>query len=97
MISGKEAKLAWANGEAVQFKHDDYPSGWIDLKDDDEGFSISYFNEAEFRLKPRTITINSPKHVAQHLSGRKVEITFESHHDASVFFNEMQEVMFNDH
>ena len=54
LISGKEAKLAWASGEVVQIKFSD---GWFDLHDD---LKLSIFNNSlfKFRLKPRTITIN---------------------------------------
>ena len=62
LISGKEAKLAWANGGDVEFRilssvnHRE----WKDIYDAANGFSIQEFDaeEIEFRLKPRTITIN---------------------------------------
>ena len=62
LISGKEAKLAWANGEDVEFRilssvnHRE----WKDIYDAANGFSIQEFDaeEIEFRLKPRTTTLN---------------------------------------
>ena len=62
LISGKEAKLAWANGGDVEFRilssvnHRE----WKDIYDAANGFSIQEFDAdgIEFRLKPRTITIN---------------------------------------
>ena len=63
-ISGDEAKLAWAKGEKVQWRQS---FGWDDLGAvnilgifDDE--------DIEFRLKPRTITLNgvevpAPDHI----------------------------------
>lgn len=54
LISGEEAKKAWANGEIVQWRQD---FSWNDL-----GFmnmlGIFDANDIEFRLKPRTIAIN---------------------------------------
>lgn len=54
LISGKEAKLAWANGQEVQVKHK-YSSNWIGIEG---SFLLSVFDGggAEFRLKPQTIT-----------------------------------------
>lgn len=53
-IIGDEAKKAWANGEIVQWRQ---ASSWSDL-----GFmnTLGIFDDEdiEFRLKPRTITIN---------------------------------------
>ena len=62
LISSKEAKLAWANGGDVEFRilssvnHRE----WKDIYDAANGFSIQEFDAdgIEFRLKPRTITIN---------------------------------------
>lgn len=54
MISGKEAKLAWANGEELQWRDDQF-TDWSDLSDE---FKLRIFSEAEFRLKTRTIAIN---------------------------------------
>lgn len=94
MISGKEAAIAYLEGkEVLHVNHDFVDSDkWADCK----GMGIDDFKNDKwaFKLKPRTITINVPKHTAQHLSGRKVEITFESHRDANLFFNEMQETMY---
>lgn len=57
LISGKDAKLAWANGEEVEFKPkpDVYSWGLICDKN-----TLGVFNDDEliFRLKPRTITLN---------------------------------------
>ena len=59
LISGKEAKLAWANGEDVQIshKHATLKKEWHDLYGT---LMLSAFDSDiyEFRLKPRTITIN---------------------------------------
>ena len=53
LISGKEALIALANGEEVEYKS---INGWSDVKHlhVHEFFGVGY----EFRLKPRTITIN---------------------------------------
>ena len=58
LISGKEALIALANGEKVQLNCD---IGWCDINDF-EDWDIKQFTQNvakyEFRLKPRTITLN---------------------------------------
>ena len=54
LISGKEAKLAWANGEDLQWRDGDFRQ-WNDVIDE---LRLGIFNDCEFRIKPRTITIN---------------------------------------
>ena len=55
LISSKEAKLAWANGEVVQWRQSF--KKWNDLEPSNV-LGLFDCNEMEFRLKPRTITIN---------------------------------------
>lgn len=55
MISGKEAKLAWANGLDVEFYSEDLDA-WFSLNDD--VFLSDVFDKRKLRLKPRTITLN---------------------------------------
>ena len=55
LIGGKEAKLAWANGENVEFYSEDLDK-WFSLNDD--VFLSDVFDTRKLRLKPRTITIN---------------------------------------
>lgn len=64
LISGKEALIALANGEEVEYWCENDPSiqkRWTPIKALKE-YKLSYFLENkprfEFRLKPRTITIN---------------------------------------
>ena len=64
LISGKEALIALANGEEVEYWCESDPSiqkRWTSIKNLNE-YKLSYFLENkprfEFRLKPRTITIN---------------------------------------
>ena len=54
-ISGKEAKLAWANGEKLVVVFDDGSQGYIH-----DGLKLDIFNDhsVKFRPKPRTITLN---------------------------------------
>ena len=55
LISGKEAKLAWANGEQLEVNTG---AGWEDLT---PNYCLSVFDcrfPTSIRLKPRTITIN---------------------------------------
>lgn len=53
-ISGKEALIALANGEDLQWRDGDFQQ-WNDVND---YLRLGIFNDCEFRLKPRTITIN---------------------------------------
>lgn len=56
LISGKEALIALANGEEVQARHTQTGIRWSSAKTLNLfSFESSVF---EFRLKPRTITIN---------------------------------------
>ena len=55
LISSKEAKLAWANGEELEFYSPDLDV-WFGLND--EPFLSDVFDTRPIRLKPRTITIN---------------------------------------
>lgn len=64
LISGKEALIALANGEDVEYWCESDPSiqkRWTPIKALNE-YRLSYFLENksrfEFRLKPRTITLN---------------------------------------
>ena len=64
LISGKEALIALANGGEVEYWCESDPSiqkRWTSIKNLNE-YKLSYFLEDkprfEFRLKPRTITIN---------------------------------------
>ncbi|ELW9386425.1 TPA: hypothetical protein OXO77_003203 [Acinetobacter baumannii] len=56
LISGAEAKLAWANGEALQINKKDTHFGFIDISND---YSLGVFDneDYEFRLKPQTIKV----------------------------------------
>ena len=60
LISGKEAKLAWANGEDIElcYKQHKEENTWFLLLSTDP-LSTFYRDDFLFRLKPRTITINS--------------------------------------
>ena len=59
LISGKEAKLAWANGENIElcYKQHEEENTWFLLLSTDP-LSIFDRDDVKFRLKPRTITIN---------------------------------------
>lgn len=57
LISGKEAKLAWVNGENLELAHATIQE-WECLTDN---YMLSVFDNGSyiFRLKPRTITLNN--------------------------------------
>ena len=54
LISGKEAKLAWADNKEVEYM----PLNKWDLLGGSTPLSIFDRDDVKFRLKPRTITIN---------------------------------------
>lgn len=62
LIGSKEAKLAWANGEDLEFKIEDnsYFYKWTSIMCRDADLSLSDFERDDivFKLKPRTITLN---------------------------------------
>ena len=65
LISGKEALIALANGEEVQLRNlkDNWYKEWTDYNSFKFKTWIGFFIEGEFsgyefRIKPRTITIN---------------------------------------
>ena len=62
LISGAEAKLAWANGEIVEFRDgfDKWYEDWTDLNSKKNGFWITDFDlpHHQFRIKP-TLTVNA--------------------------------------
>ena len=64
LISGKEALIALANGEEVEFK--DGMEKWENIKHH-MNLDLSMFLTApewmKFRLKPRTITINGVEYI----------------------------------
>ena len=79
LISSKEAKLAWANGEVVQWRQSF--KKWNDLEPSNV-LGLFDCNEMEFRLKPRTITINGIEVPApfEPKDGDEFWILFESHY-----------------
>ena len=71
LISGKEAKLAWANGKEVEYM----PLNKWNLLGGSTPLSIFDRDDVKFRLKPRTITIN----------GIEVPAPFEPREDESIW------------
>ena len=59
LISGKEAKLAWASGEDIElcYKQHEEENTWFLLLSTDPLLTFDR-DDFLFRLKPRTITIN---------------------------------------
>ena len=58
LISGKEAKLAWANGKKLQIANTIVGEDFYDIDDSNTTLNIFDLDFYQFRLKPRTITIN---------------------------------------
>ena len=58
LISGKEAKLAWANEKKLQIANTIVGEDFYDMDDSNTTLNIFDLDFYKFRLKPRTITIN---------------------------------------
>jgi len=56
LISGKEALDAWYEGLEIEVKHSS--TGWFVFNDHNFGITVFKSEDHQFRLKPRTITIN---------------------------------------
>lgn len=84
LISGKEALIALANGEVVQYNWENNPSReWMDVNEELREFSLheilmmkSRHGNITLRLKPRTITLN----------GIEVPAPFEPKEDERYYF-----------
>ena len=59
LISGKEALIALANGGEVECRA--YEKNWINANNKHHPLSLFFDDSFQFRLKPRTITINGIK------------------------------------
>jgi hypothetical protein len=59
LISRKEAKLAWANGKKLQIANTIVGEDFYDIDDSNTTLNIFDLDFYKFRLKPRTITLNS--------------------------------------
>lgn len=59
LISGKEAKLAWANGKKMQISNTIVGEDFYDIDDSNTTLNIFDLDFYKFRLKPRTITLNN--------------------------------------
>ena len=56
LISGKEALIAWCEGLEIEVKHSS--TGWFVFNDHNFGITVFKSEDHQFRLKPRTITLN---------------------------------------
>lgn len=56
LISGAEAKLAWANGEEVEYQNKLDSDAWL-LIDDTNTLGVFSKDQFVFRLKPRTVKL----------------------------------------
>lgn len=58
LISRNDAKLAWANGKKLQIANTIVGEDFYDMDDSNTTLNIFDLDFYQFRLKPRTITIN---------------------------------------
>ena len=61
LISGKEAKLAWANGKKLQIANTIVGEDFYDMDDSNTTLNIFDLDFYKFRLKPRTVNLNGIK------------------------------------
>ena len=85
LISGKEALIALANGEEVECRA--YEKNWINANNNRHPLSLFFDDSFQFRLKPRTITINGVElnqcySVAIDYTKNEVKIEFKNRNDA---------------
>ena len=85
LISGKEALIALANGEGVECRA--YEKNWINANNKHHPLSLFFDDSFQFRLKPRTITINGVElnqcySVAIDYTRNEVKIEFKNRNDA---------------
>ena len=59
LISGEEAKLAWANGKKLQIANTIVGEDFYDMDDSNTTLNIFDLDFYQFRLKPKTITLNN--------------------------------------
>ena len=59
LISGEEAKLAWANGKKLQIANTIVGEDFYDMDDSNTTLNIFDLDFYQFRLKPHTITLNN--------------------------------------
>ena len=85
LISGKEALIALANGKEVECRA--YGKNWINANNKHHPLSLFFDDSFQFRLKPRTITINGVElnqcySVAIDYTRNEVKIEFKNRNDA---------------
>ena len=100
LISGDEAKKAWANGETVEFHYAD--TIWSELPSCAQ-LSIFDDEEIKFRVKPKTLLINGieapsiKKESAIYRSNDTVAIVCESFEEAELMCLALRQVFGGSH
>ena len=98
MLTGKEAKLAWANGEIVQIRNVIVDEDFYDLNGDNAKLGVFDLDFYEFRIKPKTITINGMEVVfprsAIGMGSTSLEIEFSNEEERSRFLNALRNISF---
>lgn len=99
LISGKEALIALANGEDVEWRHPE--RDWFKAPQCSMRTQDFFSGVYQFRLKPRTITINgievpSVRYIA-HSGGNCVKISCHCPEDARVINAALRQVFGGSH
>ncbi|MDV8150396.1 hypothetical protein R5L37_01270 [Acinetobacter pittii] len=98
LISGADAKLAWAKGENVQFRDefDKWYQDWTDLEGKKNGFWITDFDlpHHQFRIKP-TLTVNAElpkphKETQQNTEVYAVTYEFKTREERNAFADKLR-------
>ncbi|UXI52651.1 hypothetical protein [Acinetobacter variabilis] len=101
LISGKEALDAWYEGLEIEVKHSS--TGWFVFNDHNFGITVFKSEDHQFRLKPRTITINGievpsiKKESAIYRSNDTVAIVCESFEEAELMCLALRQVFGGSH
>lgn len=90
LISGKDALIALANGEDVECRA--YEKNWINANNNHHPLSLFFDDSFQFRLKPRTISINGVElnqcySVAIDSTELKVSVVLRNKEDTCVLYN----------
>lgn len=89
LISGKEALIAIANGQEVECRA--YEKNWINANNKHHPLSLFFDDSFQFRLKPRTTTLNGVEveqlYSSQWCKEKPDEVTLKfKNKNAAIFF-----------
>ena len=98
LISGKDALIAIANGQEVECRA--YEKNWVDAGSHNHNIGLFFDDSFQFRLKPRTATLNGVEveqlYSSQWCKEKPDEVTLKFKiKDAAMFFQSKALEIFN--